>query len=241
MSESDTIRTLDVLVDLGFKPRTDRWPGLMFEFGDFTLYTTGESRNPKFPFQEIVLFTGVWVTPRKVTSIEFLMPIQVVSREQCVAWITWHLDVAADGTVYTPASPVDWLAEGRKHYSLLPWVVERLKRLREREEYDARPQCTTQREWMKLALKTLAEHLANLPDIEPVDVGFDGKVLSFRVAGYLVVLAAEGTPWPSQFTLPAGKLRWLPKRLMSAWVGVSVWRSHLYIERYRYDGIVEKT
>jgi hypothetical protein len=92
-----------------------------------------------------------------------------------------------------------------------------------------------------LALKTLAEHLANLPDIEPVAVGFDGKVLSFRLAGHLVVLAAEGTPWPSQFTLPAGKLRNLPKRLMNAWVDVSVWRSHLQIDRSRYDGIVEKT
>ena len=92
---------------------------------------------------------------------------------------------------------------------------------------------------MKLALKTLAHHLAEVEDTEPVVIGFDGKVLLFRISGNLVVLAAEGSSWMSYFSLPAGKLRSLPKRLNSVNVEVSVWRSRLNIDRFRYDGIVE--
>ena len=151
----------------------------------------------------------------------------------------WHLDQCADGRVFQPAREAAWLHEGRNHKHLLPWERERVNREQEQEEYRTRPHCTVQREWLKLALKTLKEHLAKVEDVEPVEIGFDGKVLSFRLAGNLVVLAAEGAPWVSHFTVPAGKLRPLPKRLMSADVDVSVWRARLKIDQSKYDGIVE--
>ena len=72
----------------------------------------------------------------------------------------------------------------------------------EQEEYRKRPHCTVAREWLKLALKTLATHLGQVEDTEPVRVQFDGKMLSFTVAGNLVVLAAQGESWTSKRRLP---------------------------------------
>ena|ERR1039457_4785736 len=109
----------------------------------------------------------------------------------------------------------------------------------EQEEYRKRPHCTVPREWLKLALKTLATHLGQVEDTEPVRVQFDGKMLSFTVAGNLVVLAAQGESWTSDFIVTAGNLKVLPKRLMNKFVDVSVWRSRLQIDRCRYDGVVQ--
>lgn len=241
MNEAETIATWDLLQEFGFQLHSEEMfdvnPGLEFDFGNFKLVAF---RLINMTFREVVSFSGVLATPRTVAQVDFEMPLRVASREQCGAWRAWHLDQAANGNVFTRDRPAEWLAEGKKHQHLLPWERERAEREREWEQYRSRPHCTPQRQWLKLALKTLAEHLTDSQDGEPVEIGFDGKVLSFRLAEKVVVLAAQGTPWKSQFTLLAGKLRNLPKRLMNAYVDVSVWRSQLKIDRSTYDGIVER-
>lgn len=233
MPDRASIATWDVLQDFGFTADSsvlsDAMRGLSYHFGNFKLlaYSLTNKR-----FVDVVMFFGILTSPRRIAEVEFEMPRFVESREQCAAWIVWNLDQHADGRVFQPTREAAWLLEGRNHKHLLPWQ-------REQEEYRVRPHCTARREWMKLALKTLAHHLAEVEDTEPVVIGFDGKVLLFRVSDNLVALAAEGSSWMSHFSLPAEKLRSLPKRLMRANVDVSVWRSRLNIDRFRYDGIVE--
>lgn len=240
MNENKTIATWNVLRDFGFavdsSVMSDAMPGLSYDFGNFKL-SACSCMNLRFA--DVVLFTGCLASPRSISEVQFEIPQFVESRELCAAWIVWHLDGYADGRIFQPMREVAWLHEGRNYKHLLPWERERVNREREQEEYRARPHCTAQRDWLRLALKTLKEYLAKAEDVEPVEIGFDGKVLSFRLAGNVVVLAAEGSPWPTSFTLPAGKLRPLPKRLMSADIDVSVWRSRLNIDGSRYDGIVE--
>jgi len=233
MHDRASIATWDVLQDFGFtvdsSVLSDAMRGLSYDFGNIKLSVNCVMNRR---FVDVLMFSGILTSRRSLAEVEFEMPRFVESREQCAAWIVWNLDQHADGRVFQPAREAAWLLEGRNFKHLLPWQ-------REQEEYRARPHCTAQREWMKLALKTLAHHLAEVEDTEPVVFGFDGKVLLFRVSGNIVALAAEGSSWMSHFSLPAGKLRSLPKRLMRANVDVSVWRSRLNIERFRYDGIVE--
>jgi hypothetical protein len=227
------IATWDVLQEFGFTADSSIFsnlrPGLNYDFGNFTLCA---SLVMNTRLVDVVLFTGVSGSGFSATEVVFELPRIVESREQCAALLAWNLDNHASSRVFHPIQPPTWLYDGRKHKHLLPWV-------REAEEYRARPHYTVERDWLKLALKSLARHLTKVEDNEPVEVSFDGKVLSFRVAGNVVVLAAVGSPWTSSFSLPAGKLRRLPKRLMNAHVDVSVWRSWLNIDRWRYDGIVE--
>jgi hypothetical protein len=125
---------------------------------------------------------------------------------------------------------MDWLAEGRSHKNLLPWVSDLVA-------YRARPQCVVDREWMRLALKALAEMLALVADEEAVVFAFDEAVLTIRCSGKVVPLVAEGEPWPVRYAVAAGKRRQLPKRLMKSRIGVSVWDSNLEIGGWQYPCI----
>jgi hypothetical protein len=47
-------------------------------------------------------------------------------------------------------------------------------------EFNARPQCTVRRDWLRLALKTLGEYLVATSDNAGIVFSFDGSVLSIR-------------------------------------------------------------
>src|SRR5438094_699690 len=123
MKETAPIGTWELLQDFGFEPDagiiSDPMPGLTLDFGNCKLLA---SRGINTKFAEVVTFSGVFATPRTVVQIEFEMPIRVTSREQCAAWIAWHLDETADGHVFVPTRAADWLAEGRRRKDLLPWI-----------------------------------------------------------------------------------------------------------------------
>ena len=182
----------------------------------------------------VVVFNGILKTPRTIGEVDFEMPRRVTSQEQCAAWIVWHLDGFAEGGVFIPVREVEWVIEGRKSKYLLPWVIDLTA-------YNARPQCSVQRDWLRLALKTLSGHLAKVANESPVKLSFDGEVLLIRCAEKVVVLPGEGLPWPQDFTIPAGKLLNLPKRLMHEHIGVSIWESRLTIGHWIFSGITEET
>lgn len=231
MNEDTSIATWALLPALGFHPDaevlSDVNPGLSCDFGNFRL---SASYITNMSFQAVVLFTGAVSTPRAVSEIHFEMPRYVTSREQCAAWIVWHLVQFS----ILPAREYAWVAEGKHHQNLLPWVIDLVT-------YEARPQCTVQRPWMRLALRNLAEYLATLDDGALVELGFDGSVLSIRCGGKVVALPAEGKPWATHYMIPAEKLRHLPGRLMHERIGVSVWDSKLLIDRWVYEGVLEVT
>ncbi len=233
MDNETTFSTWDVLKSFGFQPDfyvfSDIMPGLKFDFGNLTLSAIC---CMNMQLVEIVSLDGILRTKDTIAEVYIQLPRQIESSEQCAAWIVWHLDNVAKGRVFCPIYEPVWLSEGRNHKYLLPWI-------RQQEEYRVRPHCTVEREWLKLVLKSLSKHLEPVADTETVEIGFDGKVLSFRLSEKIVVSVAEGSAWLSTFTIPAWKLRKLPKRLMNNKVDVSIWESRLQIGQYRYGGIIE--
>lgn len=75
--------------------------------------------------------------------------------------------------------------EGRENQKLLPWVMSMA-------EWNARPQFMVKRDWLRLALKSLREHLASLPDNAGVVFSFDGSVLFIRFDKKVIALPGEG-------------------------------------------------
>jgi hypothetical protein len=225
---------MDILRGLGFQSDptviSDGYPGLSFDFGNLTLRA---SSCLNFQCVEIVLFSGALQTPRTLAEVVFELPRRVKSIAQCAAWIVWNLDQQADHRVFTPARPVGWVEEGRKSQRLLPWVMSMA-------EYRARSQCIVKRDWLRLALKTLAKYIAPLSDNDGIVFRFDGSVLSIRLNKKVIALPAEGSPWAVCLRVEARTLRRLPRRLMRADKDVSIWESHIILGNHKYRGTVEE-
>jgi hypothetical protein len=226
------ISTWGLLPSLGFVPDPDVWsdvmPGLCCNFGNVKVYA---SCVLSLRCKEVVLFTGVLTTEHTISEICFEMLRHVESREQCVAWLAWGLDKAADVT-FKPRIPVPWLEEGRRHRDTLPWE-------RQRAAYAARPHCSVSREWARIAVKTLAEYLAQVEGDAPVTFRFDGEVLTIRCADKVVALPAKGRAWSHVYSISAGSFWELPKRLMRPEIGVSIWDSALTIGNRCFSGVAE--
>jgi hypothetical protein len=92
-----------------------------------------------------------------------------------------------------------------------------------------------------LALKGLGEQLKTVDDEAPVTFGFDGNVLTISCSGKAFPMPAEGSPWAQPYTVRAGALRSLPKRLMSYNVQFSIWESLVRIgnRAYRLASAIE--
>lgn len=177
-----TVRTMDVLRSMGFQTDTtvisDDGPGLSANFGGLRL-TAGA--YCKF-LAEIVMITGVLATSRSLALIHVEMPRYVESAHVVTAWIVWHLDQHSE---FRKVHNLSWVEEGRNHQGLLPWV-------KSMAEWEARPQCTVDRDWLRLALKTLAYRALTLPDDADVLFSFDGSVLTLKCDGMVIALAGKG-------------------------------------------------
>ncbi len=223
-----TIRTMDVLRSLGFQTDTtvisDDGPGLSTNFGIVKLQA-GAYRKL---LSEIVLITGVLATSRSFAYIQFDMPRYVETPHLVAAWIVWHLDQHSE---FRKIQNLAWIEEGRNHQGLLPWV-------KSMAEWEARPQCTVDRDWLRLALKTLADHAVIQPDDADVLFSFDGSVFTIKCDGKVIALAGEGVPWGVSFKVRAGALRRLPTRLMRENIGISIWESSIRIWNRTYPGTI---
>jgi hypothetical protein len=180
--EGPAIPTMQLLRDLGFvDDQTGLIPGLSFDFGNFKLSAiSGVNRH----FTDVVMLFGVMVTDRSISEVACEMPHKVESVEQGKAWVTWCLDNSAGGK-FKPATAPAWLAEGRQYFHLLPW-----KRMT--AAYDARPHCAVDRDWARLALKSLGQHLATVDDGSQVIFAFDGNVLTIACDGKTFPMPAQG-------------------------------------------------
>ena len=234
MSHEATISTMDALRSLGFQhdPRvvSDECPGLSFDFGNLALQA---SSCLNLRCVEVVLFSGVLSKSRSLAEVFFEMPRKVKSLKLCAALIVWNLDQYADHRIYKPTRHVNWIVEGRENQKLLPWV-------KTMAEFNARPQCIVQRDWLRLALKSLGEQLSFLPENAEVVFSFDGSVLSIRCNAKVLALPGEGLPWAVRFKVEARTLRHLPKRLTRDHIGVSIWESRLTLGNYSYAGTLEE-
>ena len=232
MNESASISTWNLLPELGFAPDSkvvsDIMPGLSINFGNLKL---SASYLMSMQFAKIVLLSGVLKTPDSIAEIHIEMPRQVSSREQCYAWIVWHLDEHSKRGVFKPINEYGWIAEGRKNKHLLPWVADMMA-------YEASPICEVRRDWARIALNTMAEYF-KVDTSSKVIFSFDGNVLRIDYTGKVIPLPGKGKKWPNSYSIPARCLENLPKRLMKERVFFSIWKSQLYIGGYVYPGVEE--
>jgi hypothetical protein len=238
MNEAETLATVDVLLALGFEPVSDPLPRLSSDFGNCQL-RAGEVTNL---YGKVVMFGGVLATPRTIAEVDFTIPTRVASREQCVAMIAYYLDRSAHGKIFKPTNPVCWLDEGRLNKDLLPWEVERAKRVLEEAPYRARPRCLVLREWARLAFRTLRFYLdPESPDAVgdeiPVVFLFKNSILTIRCNSELVAMAGRGEDWPQKFAVGAEHLRQPPKPFRGGIVEVSFWDGELRINDQFYPVI----
>jgi hypothetical protein len=222
------VSTWELLRSLGFAVNpnlvSDVVPGLSFDFGNFKLDAIcGANRN----FVRVILLSGVMVTERSLREVECEMPPEVESAEQGMAWVAWCLDNGDTRRRFEPKIAPAWLAEGRRHFYLLPWK-------RTMAAYHARPHCSVERDWVRVAFKALEEQLKTVDDEAPVTFRFDGNVLTINCAGKVSPMPADGSPWTTRYSVRAGALRSLPKRLMSYRIEFSVWEAKLTIGNWAY-------
>jgi hypothetical protein len=151
------------------------------------------------------------------------LPPEIESYEQGLAFLAYHLRRHMRHLSRIP----DWLHEGAHYQHLLP-------RERERAAYRARPHCFVERDWLRVALKTLAKGLATVSDEAAITFEFDGSVLTIRCAGKVIPMAGEGDPWPRSYAVRAGSIRELPTRLLQQNVEISVWERSLVLGNRRY-------
>jgi len=178
-------------------------PGLSANFGGLTP-TAGAYRKL---LAEIVMITGVLATSRSLAHIHFDMPRYVESAHFVTAWIVWHLDQHSE---FRKVQNPPWVEEGRNHHGLLPWV-------KSMAEWNARPQCVVKRDWLRLALNALTEHVTALPDDSEAVFTFDGSIFSIRYDEKVIAFAAAGIPWAVSFKVRVGNLRRLPADARSRW------------------------
>jgi hypothetical protein len=230
-----SVSTWDVLQDLGFaEDRSEHQRGFSFNFGKFKLWALCCTNRWFVP---VVLITGVLFDGNNLSEVTQELPDKAESVEQVMAWMAWLVDKETTHAFKLSSEP-GWLAEGRRHRHLLPWERERVIRAKERAAYDARPHCHAQRDWVRLALKKLYQHLAGVSPDAVVTVSFDGTVLTMRCEKMVLAMSANGSAWTEKYAIRAGALEPLPKRLMTDPVDVSVWDSTLIISNERYAGVV---
>jgi len=238
-----SISTWDLLKSIGFTERenvySDNKKGLVIAIGKCHLYVTiGYNRW----WQECALLTGVLSTPRTITNIETELPAKFESREEGLAWFAWSLDRRGELTNEFSQDELcgdlfEALAEGRKHFHLLPWEKERIEYEKKRAEYEKRPHCLVKREWVKVGLRELANQLKLMQDEMLVVFQFDGEILKIIAADNFIAMPAQGKGWPNLYSIVAGNLRLLPKRLMNPMVDFSIWESRLLIDRNSYRDV----
>lgn len=89
------------------------------------------------------------------------------------------------------------------------------------------PKCFVRREWLRLALKTLASKIEPLTDDVPIIFDFRHEVISIRCDEERIVASAKGEDWPNPVCVQSVELRELPMRFMTDEVCVVVGDSHL--------------
>lgn len=181
-------------------------------------------------FQRTFLITGIINTGRKIAFVEREMPLDVENEAEGLAWLGDIL-----GTSIPDTLKPDWLLRGEAQRHLLPWVAEQAA-------YDARPQCSIERDWMRIACRKLREHALGAVEYDTSTFYFDGEVLDIRAHAaesiprvFRMAMPAKGDAWTELASVSTWRLETLPRRLMTASVEVSVWEGKLTIGNGRLE------
>ena len=219
-----TIATVDALQTFGFvmvaEPKFGFETQLVYDLAGTKLHADiclDKYERPN------LYFSGIWDTGRTLGMTEFTMPCRLASHEQCAALLAYHLGDYS----HTAGDPEpEWLVTGRQRRDLLPWTIDAAAR---HATYDALPKCFVERNWLRMALKTLAAHISEKGDATPVTFGFMDDILSISWGDQRTVVSAKGKPWPQSVVISSHDLRTLPKRLIGDEICILVGDTHLSI------------
>ena len=83
-------------------------------------------------------------------------------------------------------------------------------------------------------------YLQSLDEDAPVVFRFEDSVLRIICdgAGYtpeVIAVAAEGSDWPNQYSVQAGRLKKFPVRSRGYYLDFSIWNGKLMIDNMKYD------
>lgn len=225
------LRTWDLLSEFGFTQARGISPGapprLTFDFGNFKLSAICAMNMRS---ADVVMFSGVMATSRTLAEVDFELPREMDSAEQCAAWIAWNLDQSAGDSGFRPTKETKWLSVGREHRNQLPWIMESMA-------YEGRPHCFLPRDWARMVLKTLRTALEKVSGDADVLFHFDGEALKIRCGEESIAAAATGKAWTECYVLKARELGELPNRLTRLQVTVSIWQGFLEIANRRYKDV----
>lgn len=217
------MKTRVVFKELGFQEDwdaiTDQSPAYYFDFGNLRLMAA-ELMSDRFV--PCFHFGGVWRDFRSISMVDFKMPLEVESLEQGAAWIAYGL-----GKSFRSRHPTSWLADGWTWQDRLPWV-------RRMKEYEARPLCSVEKDWFKVAVKKLRALADAASDSDVVWIGFDGDALRIAGCGTAVIVPATGTAWKARYAIKTKQLDHLPKRLTDP-VVIDMWEGRLSIGRHVWN------
>jgi hypothetical protein len=178
------VKTRTLFESLGFQEDweaiTDQRPAYYYDFGNLCL-TAAEVMSDSF--RPCFHFGGVWRGANSLSMVDFEMPLEVESPEQGAAWIAYGI-----GKSFRPSRPTSWLSDGWTWQDRLPWV-------RWLEEYKARPVCSVEKEWFKLAARKLRPLADSASEADLVWFTFNGEALKIAGCDASVILLATGTAW----------------------------------------------
>lgn len=166
---------------------------------------------------------------RSLGSFGFSLPSSFESQEEGCAWMAYGLRSLAWRMIeHGPA----WFSYGYANPQLIPFIRERKEKER---QYNARPKCTVDRDWMRVARRKMLEHAQQYEMLEGnLLVKFDGSLLHFLHDEWHLKVPAEGEAWEHDFEVAVNLLTGMPKRFGGESVQVDHWEGHLSIERHCY-------
>ncbi len=225
------VSVMEVLVECGWMVAPDvqitESPARRYDFGNFELIATTLTN---FHLQSIVNFEGLYNDGRTLEQVQFEVPERVESRAQLLAWIAHGM---GDGIplAITPG----WLEEGRRSRGLLPWE-------RKRAAYNARPQASVDRDWMRILGKQLVQEALQTVDTDTCRVHFDGSALRFHLPHKTLLVQARGpAAWSVDVIISLTALRDLPKRWMRDPVDASYWDGRFVVASHGFAATTEST
>jgi hypothetical protein len=131
------------------------------------------------------------------------------------------------GREFRPDKSPPWLLQGWAWQTHLPWA-------REQKAYEARPECSVDRDWFRVTVKKLRELADSAGEADLALFEFDGEVLKISVCDYMLAMPAKGKPWKGPYAISAKTLAFLPKRLVDTAINLSVWDGYISIGRRRW-------
>lgn len=230
----NTISTMDLLSEMGFDKKADSHNLYRYQIGRWELIASPCWNQFG---ADVVMLGGVISDGNEMSEMHVELPAQVESRELGFALVAWRVDNSFRSILKRWALEPWWLVEGRNYREHLPHVRYQQEAKAQHARYMARPHCTVEREWARLALKRLRTLIDANGLQSHVTFAFDGRVLTIEYSSQAIPLPAQGQPWTDSYSINADAFQEFPKRFMKKDVTFGVWKSSFQIDANTYNGV----